>query len=63
VSTRKNPTLPAQGKPRTRGLSARPWRVRLHAPENSDAKDQVMSRAPAGEGEPWKRVLRRDNSE
>ncbi len=29
---RKKPTLLAQGKPRTLGGSARPWRVRLYAP-------------------------------
>jgi len=60
---RKKPTLLAQGKPRALGGSARPWRVRLYAPENGGTKYQVMFRAPAGEGEPWKRVLRRANSE
>ena len=29
---RKKPTLLAQGKPRTVGGSARPWRARLYAP-------------------------------
>jgi hypothetical protein len=37
--------------------------VRLYAPENGGTKYQVMFRAPTGEGEPWKRVLRRANSE
>jgi hypothetical protein len=60
---RKKPTLLAQGKPRMLGGSARPWRVRLYAPEDGGTKYQVMFRAPAGEGEPWKRVLRRANSE
>lgn len=43
--------------------SSRPWRVRLYAPEPGGTKYQVMFRAPAGEGEPWKRVLRRAASE
>jgi hypothetical protein len=60
---RKKPTLLAQGKPRTLGGSARPWRVRLYAPEAGGTKYQVMFRAPARECEPWKRVLRRANSE
>jgi hypothetical protein len=37
--------------------------VRLYAPEAGGTKYQVMFRAPAGDGEPWKRVLRRANSE
>ena len=37
--------------------------MRLYAPENGGTKYQVMFRAPAGAGEPWKRVLRRANSE
>ena len=37
--------------------------MRLYAPEAGGTKYQVMFRAPAGEGEPWKRVLRRANSE
>jgi hypothetical protein len=60
---RKKPTLLAQGMPRMLGSSARPWRVRLYAPEAGGTKYQVMFRAPAGEGEPWKRVLRRASSE
>lgn len=63
MATRKKPTLLAQGKPRTLGGSARTWRVRLYAPEDGGTKYQVMFRAPAGDGEPWKRVLRRANSE
>jgi hypothetical protein len=60
---RKKPTLLAQGKPRTLGGSKRAWRVRLYAPQPGGTKYQVMFRAPAAEGEPWKRVLRRANSE
>ncbi len=60
---RRKPTLLAQGKPRTLGGSSRPWRVRLYAPEAGGTKYQVMFRAPAGEGERWKRVLRRAKSE
>lgn len=60
---RKKPTLLAQGKPRTLGGSRRAWRVRLYAAEAGGTKYQVMFRAPAGEGEPWRRVLRRANAE
>ncbi len=64
MATRKKPTLLAQGKPGTLGGSTRPWQVRLYAPDDDGGtKFQVMFRAPAGEGEPWKRVLRRANSE
>ena len=63
MSPRKKPRLLAQGKPRTLGCSGRPCCVRLHAPENGGTKYQVMFRAPAGWGEPCKRVLRRANSE
>ncbi|KQY56411.1 hypothetical protein ASG90_13620 [Nocardioides sp. Soil797] len=59
----KKPTLLAQGKPRTLGGGTRAWRVRLYAPEVGGTKYQVMFRAPADDGEPWKRVLRRANSE
>lgn len=63
MPARKKPTLLAQGKPRRLGGVARPWRVRLYAPEPGSSRYQVMFRAPDGEGEPWKRVLRRANSE
>ncbi|MEJ7795759.1 MAG: hypothetical protein WKF50_09415, partial [Nocardioides sp.] len=63
MAPRKKPTLLAQGKPRTLGGSAREWRVRLYAPEAGGTKYQVMFRASADDGEPWKRVLRRANSE
>ena len=52
----KKPTLLAQGKPRLLGDSTRVWRVRLYAPEPGGTKYQVMFRAPAGDGEPWRRV-------
>lgn len=45
------------------GESSRTWRVRLYAPEPGGTKYQVMFWAPIGEGQPWKRVLRRANSE
>ena len=63
MTSRRKPTLLAQGKPRTLGGSTRVWRVRLYAPEVGSTKYQVMFRAPAAEDEPWKRVLRRANSE
>ena len=63
MTSRRKPTLLTQCKPRTLGGSTRAWRVRLYAPEVGRTKYQVMFRAPAGEGEPWKRVLRRANSE
>ncbi len=63
MPARRKPTLLAQGKPRRLGDAKRPWRVRLYAPEPGGSRYQVMFRAPAGEGEPWKRVLRRANSE
>ncbi|UMG91510.1 hypothetical protein [Nocardioides sp. TF02-7] len=37
--------------------------MRLYAPDDGGTKYQVMFRAPAGDGEPWRRVLRRANSE
>jgi hypothetical protein len=63
MATLKKPTLLAQGKPRRLGGATRPWRVRLYAPEPGGSRYQVMFKAPAGDGEPWKRVLRRANSE
>ncbi|GAC1383068.1 MAG: hypothetical protein NVSMB48_15340 [Marmoricola sp.] len=63
MATRSQPKLLAQGKPRTLGGSTRPWRVRLYAPAPGSNKYQVYFKAPAGEGEPWKRVLRRAASE
>ena len=63
MATRSQPKLLAQGKPRTLGGNTRPWRVRLYAPGAGTNKYQVYFRAPAGEGEPWRRVLRRAASE
>jgi hypothetical protein len=63
VATRSQPKLLAQGKRRTTGVGSRPWRVRLYAPSNGTNKYQVFFKAPAGDGEPWKRVLRRAASE
>ncbi|MCW2767697.1 MAG: hypothetical protein JWO11_3656 [Nocardioides sp.] len=63
MATRSQPKLLAQGKPRTLGGGTRPWRVRLYAPGAGTNKYQVFFRTPAGEGEPWKRVLRRAASE
>jgi hypothetical protein len=63
VATRSQPKLLAQGKPRVTGGSSRPWRVRLYAPSAGTNKYQVFFKAPAGDGEPWKRVLRRAASE
>lgn len=63
MATRSQPKLLAQGKPRTTGGGSRPWRVRLYAPSSGSNKYQVFFKAPVGEGEPWKRVLRRASSE
>ncbi|MEP7161171.1 MAG: hypothetical protein ABI746_08700 [Dermatophilaceae bacterium] len=60
---RRKPAPLAQGKPRLLGGSARAWRVRPYAPETGGAKYQVTFRAPAGDGEAWRRVLRRASSE
>lgn len=63
MAARSQPKLLAQGKPRTTDGSSRPWRVRLYAPSNGSNKYQVFFKAPTGDGEPWKRVLRRAASE
>ncbi|HWJ65257.1 MAG TPA: hypothetical protein VNT31_01140 [Nocardioides sp.] len=63
MAPRSQRKLLAQGKPRTTGGSSRPWRVRLYAPADGSNKYQVFFKAPAGDGEPWKRVLRRAASE
>lgn len=55
--------LLAQGMPRTTGGNTRLWRVRLYAPSDGSNKYQVFFKAPAGDGEPWKRVLRRAASD
>lgn len=56
-------TLLAQGRPRTLGGGQLPWHVRLYAPDSGQTSYQVMFKAPVGEGEPWKRVLRRAASQ
>lgn len=63
MAARSQPKLLAQGKPRTTDGSSRPWRVRLYAPSAGTNKYQVFFKAPAGEGKPWRRVLRRAASE
>ena len=63
MATPSQPKLLAQGKPRTLGGTTRAWLVRLYAPGSGNNKYQVCFRAAAGEGEPWKRVLRRAASE
>ena len=63
MAPRSQPKLLAQGRARTTGGSSRPWRVRLYAPSDGSNKYQVFFKAPAGDGEPWKRVLRRAATE
>ncbi len=63
MATRPQPKLLAQGKPRTLGGATRGCWVRLYAPGSGTNKYQVYFRAPAGEGGPWERVLRRATSE
>ena len=63
MATCPQPKLLAQGKPRMLGGATRGWRVRLHAPSDGSNKYQVFFKAPAGDGEPWKRMLRRAASE
>lgn len=57
---RKRSTLLAQGKERRLDGGRQAWRVRLYA---SGDGYQVYFKAPAGDGEPWKRVLRRAATE
>ena len=63
MAARKKSTLLAQGKVRRLDGTGWPWRVRLYAPPPGGTSYQVIFKAPAGEGEPWNRVLRRANSE
>ena len=63
MAARKKSTLLAQGKERRLDGTGWPWRVRLYAPPPGGTSYQVIFKAPAGEGEPWKRVLRRANNE
>lgn len=59
----KKSALLAQGKPRTLGGGQRPWRVRLYAPPTGAGSFSVIFKAPAGDGRPWKPVLRRARTE
>ena len=63
MAGRSQAKLLAQGKLRMLGGAERGWRVRLYAPAPGSNNYQVFFRAPAGDGEPWKRVLRRATSE
>jgi integrase len=60
MPTRKKSTLLAQGKERRLDGGRQSWRVRLYA---TDTGFQVMFKAPDGDGNPWKRVLRRAATE
>lgn len=59
----KKPTLLAQGKPRRLGGGQRAWRVRLYAPAPGAGSYSITFKAPAGDDQPWKPVLRRATSE
>lgn len=63
MAARRKSTLLTQGKVRRLDGTGWPWRVRLYAPPPGGTGYQVIFKAPAGEGEPWKRVLRRASSE
>ncbi len=63
MAPRRKSTLLAQGKERRMDGTGWPWRVRLYAPPPGGTGYQVIFKAPAGEGEPWKRVLRRASTE
>lgn len=60
MATRAKSTLLVQGKERRLDGGRQSWRVRLYATADGY---QVMFKAPAGDGEPWKRVLRRAATE
>ncbi|MGH3496192.1 MAG: hypothetical protein ACRDP1_01840 [Nocardioidaceae bacterium] len=62
MASRRRSTLLAQGKERRLGGGRQTWRVRLYATADGSGY-QVMFKAPAGEGQPWKRVLRRAATE
>ena len=63
MATRKKSHLLAKGKERRLDGTGWPWRVRLYAPPPGGRSFQIKFKAPAGEGEPWKPVLRRANTE
>ena len=60
MASRKKSTLLAQGKERRLDGGRQGWRVRLYATGDGF---QIMFKAPSGEGETWKRVLRRAATE
>ena len=62
MAARKKSTLLVQGRERRLDGGRQTWRVRLYA-NGSGSGYQVLFKAPAGEGEPWKRVLRRAATE
>lgn len=63
MATKKKARLIAHGKARRLDGARQAWRVRLYAPAPGDNSYQIYFKAPAGEGEPWKRVLRRAATE
>ncbi|MGC4109600.1 MAG: hypothetical protein QM747_04070 [Nocardioides sp.] len=63
MTRRKKTTLLAQGKERRLDGTGWPWRVPMYAPPPGGTSDQVIFKAPAGEGRAGKRVLRRANNE
>lgn len=63
MAARRKSTLLAQGKERRLDGTGWPWRVRLYAPPPGGTRYQVKFKVPDGEGEPWKPVLRRANTE
>lgn len=60
MPTRRKSALLAQGKERRLDGGRQAWRVRLYA---TDSGYQVLFKAPAADGEPWRRVLRRAATE
>lgn len=63
MAARKKSNLLAQGRERRIDDTGWPWRVRLYGPPPGGTGYQVKFKAPAGEGEPWKPVLRRAATE
>ncbi|WP_211308391.1 hypothetical protein [Calidifontibacter indicus] len=63
MATRRESTPLAQGKERRLDGTGWPWRVRLYAPQPGGTSYQIKFKAPAGEGEPWKPILRWANTE
>lgn len=63
MASRRTSTLLAAGKKRRMDGTGWPWRVRLYGPPPGGSGYQVVFKAPAGDGQPWKRVLRRASTE